>query len=55
MDFAKMMKALTSKGVEQDRTLDALNREELEYLLKECRASLARRQAAKNGGACSDC
>lgn len=54
MDFAKMMKALTSKGVEQDRALDALNREELEYLLKECRAALARRHAAKTGGACNE-
>lgn len=53
MDYAKMMNALTSNGAEQDKALDELNREELEYLLKECRASLARRQAAKNGGACN--
>lgn len=50
MDYAKMMNVLTSEGKDQDNALDALNREELEYLLKECRAALARRQAAKNGG-----
>ena len=33
----------------EKKALNELTREELEYLLKECRASLARRQAAKNG------
>lgn len=54
MDYAKMMKFLTSNGEERKKALNELTREELEYLLKECRASLARRQAAKNGGACND-
>lgn len=54
MDFAKIMKCITSNGEERKKALNKLTREELEYLLKECRASLARRQAAKNGGACND-
>lgn len=50
MDYAKIMHVLTSEGKDRDNALEELNREELEYLLKECRASIARRQAAKNGG-----
>lgn len=53
MDYAKMMNVLTSNGAEQDKALDELNRDELEFLLKECRAALARRQTAKNGGVCN--
>lgn len=47
MDYAKIMKFLTSKGEEQEKALDELNPEEVEFVL-------ARRQAAKNGGACND-
>ena len=54
MDYAKMMKFLTSKGEEQEKALNELTREELDFILEMCRASLARRQAAKNGGACND-
>lgn len=54
MDYAKIMKFLTSKGEEQEKALNELTREELDFIIERCRASLARRQAAKNGGACND-
>lgn len=54
MDYAKIMKFLTSKGEEEEKALDELNPEEVEFVLDRCRAALARRQAAKNGGACND-
>ncbi len=54
MDFAKMMKVLTSKGAERERVLDEMNKEELKYLLELCQEEKARRQASKNGGACND-
>ena len=54
MDYAKIMKFLTSKGEEQEKALDELNQKEVEFVLDRARAALARRQAAKNGGACND-
>ncbi len=54
MDYAKIMKFLTSKGEEQEKALNELTQEELDFILERCRASLARRQAAKNGGACNE-
>ena len=54
MDYAKIMKFLTSKGEEQEKALDELNQEEVEFVLDRARAAIARRQAAKNGGACND-
>ena len=54
MDCAKMMKFLTSEGEEQEKALNELTPEELDFILKECRASLARRNAAKKGRVCND-
>lgn len=54
MDYAKMMKFLTGKGEEQEKALNELTLEELDFILERCRASLARRQAAKVGGACNE-
>lgn len=55
MDYAKIIKAITSKGAERERVLDEMNKEELKSLLELCEEEKARRQAAKNGGACGDC
>lgn len=33
MDYAKIMKFLTSKGEEQEKALDELNQEEVEFVL----------------------
>ena len=54
MDYAKIMKFLTSTGEEQEKALNELTIEELDFILDECRAALARRQAAKNGGVCNE-
>lgn len=37
-----------------DAALDEMSKKELEYLLELCEEEKARRQAAKNGGACND-
>lgn len=42
------------KGNSIDAALDEMSKKELEYLLELCEEEKARRQAAKNGGACND-
>lgn len=54
MDYAKIIKAITSKGAKRESVLDEMNKEELKYLLELCQEEKARRQAAKNGGVCND-
>lgn len=49
MDYAKMMKFLTSKGEEQEKALNELTREELDFILERCRASLAVAKRQRTG------
>lgn len=56
MDYTKIVKVLSlaATGNSIDAALDEMSKKELEYLLELCEEEKARRQAAKNGGACND-
>ena len=43
MDYAKIMKFLTSKGEEQEKALDELNQKEVEFVLDRARAAKRQR------------
>ena len=44
MDYAKIMKFLTSKGEEQEKALDELNQKEVEFVLDRARAAAKRQR-----------
>ena len=54
--YTKIVKVLSlaATGNSIDAALDEMSKKELEYLLELCEEEKARRQAAKNGGACND-
>ena len=56
MDYTKIVKVLSlaATGNSIDAALDEMSKKEPEYLLELCEEEKARRQAAKNGGACND-
>ncbi len=56
MDYTKIVKllSLAAAGNDFNAVIDEMSKKELEYLLELCQAEKARRQAAKNGGACNE-
>ena len=56
MDYTKIVKVLSlaATGNSIDAALDEMSKKEIEYLLELCQEEKARRQAAKNGGACNE-